>query len=176
MAKTKLTDQIIYEIYNSKENIHDIAKKYNVSESTVRRIKKLEYKKYAEAIARISGKKIKKVEEIKKENKENKEIEFKEINKDQFAGILFGILTKYVQPEIAKFIIDNYIMSEKVENLINGLINKINETKDINFYKESLVTMTTLLLQKILQPKYLLKIFDEKDNNDKSKSTGIEKT
>jgi len=177
MAKVKLTDQKIFEIYNDKRSNKEIAKDYGISVSTVRRIKSLEYKKYAEAVARISDEKNKKenkkIQTSDNLNTSNTEIEFKEINKDQFAGVIFSVLTTYVQPEIAKFIIDNYILSEKLDNLINGLINKINEVKSVDFYKESIVTIVTLLIQKILQPKYVEKLFNE---NGVSDEKGTKKT
>ena len=163
---TKLTNDQIISIYFEDAPVKDIAKKYRVSVATVRRIKNLEYKKYKEII-----------EEYKKKNNSEiiaqstpqpaQQILPREITIEEFTNVLFSVLVKYIQPEIAKFLIDNYVLGNKTIELTNKLIAKINEVKTVDFYKEAIAMITNILLQKCFTPETFKKVFGEGDENTK---------
>lgn len=203
MARKQLSEETVYDIYKSTGTLKEIAEKYNVSISTVRRIKSTTYEKYAKIVKKFVGKLAKKLRKNKeeadieakktketkksvgklaekklrkKEKVEAKEVKAKTENvktKDEVAGILFNLLLKYLQPEIAKYLIDNYIVSKKISNLIDPLIVKINEVNDEEYYRDVLTTLIALLLQKTFQQDQFMKLFGE---NGESKNEEPKKT
>jgi LysM repeat protein len=175
MAKNRITDDLIIAIYNENLPTKEIAKKYNVSVATVRRIKNLEYKKYKDVIEKYKQEKTSKSIDTE-DNKNNTKTTLtsaeqllpKELTIDDFVNVLFVVLNKYIQPEVSKFLIDNYVVNEKTIELTKGLVNKINEVKTVKFYKEALAMLTNILLRKCFSDETYFKLFGEKNEQGKT--------
>jgi len=174
MAGKRIMDEIIIEIYKDNLPIKELAKKYNVSPITVKRIKNLEYNRYKKVIENYlktqnksikEVKKVKDTKEVKSETK-NDQLGYLDLSFDQFTGIIFSVLTNYVQPVIAKFLIDNYVLSKETKTLMETLLQKINESKSESFFKNTLAIVVSGLMSKCLQEKYFEKIFKEDKNED----------
>jgi len=181
MEKRKqLTDDIIYAIYNQSGRLSDIAKKFNVSPTTVRRIKNLTYDKYKKIIDKfeqeqiqknkvkiqdaVETKLVRKRKEIKEadkvdnvdENVKNKiQEKMERMDKDVLVSDIVSLLEEYFTPIVIKAIFENVFKDEKFEALLKESANKIKELQDINFYAETVKTIFLGLLMQTIKEKYI---------------------
>lgn len=178
MEKRKqLTDDIIYAIYNQSGRLSDIAKKFNVSPTTVRRIKNLTYDKYKKIIDKFEQEQIQKnkvkiqdavetklvrkrkeideVDEVDKNVKNKIQEKMERMDKDVLVSDIVSLLEEYFTPIVIKAIFENVFKDEKFEALLKESANKIKELQDINFYAETVKTIFLGLLMQTIKEKYI---------------------
>jgi transposase-like protein len=155
--KTTLTDELIYEIYKAEGSLKEIAKKYGVSASTVRRIKNLEYKKYEEAIKRIEEAKHKqqsvpKNKQVTTQGKNQILIEkIAQLNKEMFIADIISLLDKYFTALVVKCVYDNILTEPKFEELIEKTIDQIKKVNDPKYYIEAVKTIFLGIILQIVK-------------------------
>ena len=174
--KKQLDDLTVYKIYKAEGSLSEIARNFNTSISTVRRIKKLEYKKYKDAIEKYSseeskGNKIQdaffnppqpakinmaKKEEIEKHKKIGEKIQ--NLNRDVLIADLIAILEKYFTPIVIKCVFDNILKNEKFEELLDATVEQIKRANDSKFYVDAVKTLFLGLLLQLLKEDSIPKI------------------
>ena len=176
--RKQLEPKTVYEIYKAEGTISEIAKKFGVSVSTVRRIKSLQYKKYKDIVEYFENnfennsennsenKDQKSDEEIIEAEKVNPELDkymkikekIKKLNKEMLIADLIAILEKYFTPIIIKCVFDNILQNEKFQKLLNATVDQIKKADDPKFYVEAVKTLILGLLLQILKEEQIPKI------------------
>ena len=182
MAKTKvIPEEIVIKIWKDlNDGISNaiIKKRYNISSSTLHRIKNKE-KRFGKIINNYinehqndtqelnkkslqSAKKVPK-EKISSQTKEENILEnLDKLNYEIFVSILYQSFSKYYQPVILKLIYDNFLSTEKSKKLIERTIKDIQETKNIENFYEALNTIQAIIHSQLLVPEALEKILKKK--------------
>jgi len=165
--RKNLTDEIIYKIYKEDLPAKEIAKKYNISISTVSRIKNLVLKKYKEAVEKMENKSKNKTTRKKKTPKISPkhtlkiEEKIKQLNSEILIADLVAILDKYFTPIVIKCIYDNVLTSENFKKLIDNTVEQIKKTGKPEFYVEAVRTLILGLLLQILKEDHIPKILKD---------------
>ena len=149
MAK-KLTEAeiiTIWEELKSGNNISKIAKKHNVSKSTVIRIKNKVYDKYKTIIDKYENSNKKKI--ISKKSKVSKVDIFKR-TEDELKGILLKLLEPILQPVLLKFVLDNIIEHQAFKTMLSELAQKEYSSEEWNKY---ILNMFIIILNTIFTDK-----------------------
>jgi len=151
----------VVELLNQGASVKRTASEIGISEATVGRIKRKEgrYKFLVEDC----NEKEEKEPEIKEEkvpeedSKEPRRMTADEIQKkienltgDILINDLSVILSKYMSPLLIKFSVDNFVLDDKFKDLITiQMVDKIKESKNVNFYSQSLSILVMGILSRL---------------------------
>jgi len=145
--KVTVTKDLACRIYNLIQNgasKKDILETFGISDATYGRIKNRRGR-YSDLLMDCEDTKETDVKESTPEEKGL--VKVRSMNEEIFLNDVTGVLLKYMNPVLVKFCIDNYILDEKIKDMVLvEMVAKIKEADSIEFYAQSLQTVVIGIL------------------------------
>jgi len=161
--KVTVTKDLACRIYNLIQNgasKKDILETFGISDATYGRIKNRRGR-YSDLLMDCEDTEVTDAKETSvNDSAEATEAEAKEptpeekglakvrsMNEEIFLNDVTGVLLKYMNPVLVKFCIDNYILDEKIKDMVLvEMVAKIKEADSIEFYAQALQTVVIGIL------------------------------